>query len=86
MPNKLGHLEGNDSGGWRRVMSFDATHDDDADSVMHLADQLLNWGTNTRLKARIIMADQSVSTAPLMTWTAAESWREWVHPADRVKA
>lgn len=77
------HLEVNDSGGWRRVMTFDATEDDDADSVMHLADQLLRWGTNQRLKARIIMAG-GVDTAPLMTWTVDDGWREWVHPKDRV--
>lgn len=77
------HLEVNDSGGWRRVMTFDATDDDDADSVMHLADQLLRWGMNARLKARIIMAG-GVHTAPLMTWTVDDGWREWVHPKDRV--
>lgn len=80
---KICHLEVNDAGGWRRVMSFDATHDDDSDDVMHQADQLLRWGVNARLKARIMIAG-GVSTAPLMTWTADDGWREWVHPADRV--
>lgn len=79
------HLEVNDSGGWRRVMTFDATYDDDADSVMHLADQLLRWGVTARLKGRIIMAG-SVDTAPLMTWNKDDGWREWAHPKDRVTA
>lgn len=72
------HLEVNDSGAWRRVMSFDAKHDDDVNSVMHLADQLLRWSDTSRLRARIIIPGD---TAPLMLWTQADGWREWVHPA-----
>lgn len=80
--SKRVHLEVNDSGGWRRVMSFDAQHDDDADTVMHLADQLLRWGDNPRQRARIIIP---CDTAPLMTWCRRDGWREWQHPAERAQ-
>lgn len=74
------HLEVNDSGGWRRVMTFDATDDDDSDTVMYHAGMLLQWSNGQRLKARLIIPGD---TAPLMTWSYADGWREWVHPADR---
>lgn len=71
------HLEVNDSGGWRRVMTFDA--DDDSEAV-HLANGLLRLSCNPRLKARIIIPGD---TAPLMNWNAADGWREWLHPGQR---
>jgi hypothetical protein len=57
---------------WRRLHDAVATDD-----------QLLRWGMNARLKARIIMAG-GVDTAPLMTWNVEDGWREWAHPKDRV--
>lgn len=83
MTTKPIHLEVNHSGGWRRVMTFDAQHDVDRDAVLQAAGKMLRWADNPRLKARIIMPGD---TAPLMTWKPATGWREWRHPADRLLA
>ena len=65
------NLDVNDSGSWRRVMTFDA---DDGDDVMHLAEQLLRWSSNDKLRARLIIPGD---TAPLETWSKVDGWREW---------
>lgn len=67
------HLEVNDAGGWRRVMSFanDATT---LDNVQLRAAYLLMESDSPRIRARIIAPGD---TAPLMTWTAADGWKEW---------
>lgn len=67
------HLEVNDSGGWRRVMSFDG----DASTrlaVMQNAYYMLNCSNNPKLRARIIAPGD---TAPMVTWTVADGWKEW---------
>ena len=71
------HLEVNDSGGWRRVMTFDA---DDGDEVLHLFDQMLRRSINGRLKARVSMPG---TLEALQTWHREHGWRVWVHPCDR---
>lgn len=67
------HLEVNDAGGWRRVMSFanDATT---LDNVQLRAAYLLMESDSPRIRARIIAPG---TTAPVMTWTAADGWKEW---------
>lgn len=77
MTTKPINLEVNDSGAWRRVMTFDASNDDDSESVLHLADQLLRWGLNHRQRARLIIP---ADTAPLMTWSHEDGWRDWMRP------
>lgn len=78
---KTVHIEVNDAGGWRRVMSFDTA---DEAEVLHQAGELLQWATNRdRIKARVIIPGD---TAPLMNWSYAEGWREWVSPADAAAA
>ena len=74
------HLEVNDSGGWRRVMTFDLVDDEEGDDVMDAADRLLRYSVSRRSKMRLIIPGD---TAPLMMWTAADGWRKWVHPAER---
>lgn len=70
------HLEVNDAGGWRRVMSFDAPRKAD---VLDLAELLLGFGDNPKLRARVIARG---STAPLMTWTQAAGWQSWRRQED----
>lgn len=65
------HLEVNDAGGWRRVMSFDPIHQS---RIFELCNRLLPFGNNQNLRARIIAPG---TTAPLMTWTNADGWKEW---------
>lgn len=68
------HIEVNDAGGWRRVMSFanDATT---LDNVQLRAAYLLMESDSPRIRARIIAPG---NTAPLMTWTVADGgWKEW---------
>ena len=67
------HLEVNDAGGWRRVMSFEQL-DIVVENVMLDAGQLLSAADNRRIRARIIAPG---TTAPLMTWTMADGWKEW---------
>jgi hypothetical protein len=67
------HIEVNDSGGWRRVMSFEHTAAT-LDNVQLRAAYLLMESDSHRIRARIIAPGD---TAPLMTWTAADGWREW---------
>lgn len=43
-------------------------------------EKLLRYSDSKRLKARLIIPGD---TAPLMMWTAADGWRDWVHPAER---
>ena len=67
------HLEVNDAGGWRRVMSF-------ADGVVTRRAVMSNnpptaeCSDSPRIRARIIAPGD---TAPLVTWTAADGWKEW---------
>ena len=42
--------------------------------VMHAADYLLRLSDSPRISARIIAPGD---TAPLMTWTASDGWKEW---------
>ena len=72
------HLEVNDAGGWRRVMSFEYL-DEMLDNVMLDAGQLLPAADNSRLRARIIAPG---TTAPLMTWTRADGWKDWASRGD----
>ena len=80
---RLVHLEVNDSGGWRRVTSFDLDTFEDGDLELHAA-HLLEMSSNPRLKARVIMAGST--SAPLVSWTRADGWREWAHPSQRAAA
>lgn len=80
--HRIVYLEVNDSGGWRRVTSFDLGWFKDGD-LEHHAQALLELTSNPRLKARIIMPGDG---APLLNWTHAEGWREWVHPGSRTPA
>lgn len=79
-PPRTVHLEVNDRGGWRRVMSCDLDTVDDQ-ALEHAADWLLRLADNPRLRARIIMAGEI--SAPLVTWSRDDGWREWVHPGQR---
>ncbi len=76
------HLDVNDAGGWRRVMSFDVSDPMQGQIVLQAAHELLRWSENPRLRARIIIP---CDTAPLMTWSLQHGWREWVHPADKAQ-
>ncbi len=67
------HLEVNDAGGWRRVMSF-ALDRTTPRHVQLRAAYLLMESYSPRIRARIIAPGD---TAPLMTWTAADGWKEW---------
>lgn len=69
------HLEVNDSGAWRRVTSF-ARDDFEDGGLEHAASMLLDMTANARLLARIIVPG---STAPLVTWSPQDQWRDW-HP------
>lgn len=77
--NRIVHLEVNDSGGWRRVSTFNLDDFEDGDLEL-CAEHLLQMSTNERIKARVIMPGD---TAPLVTWTRQDGWREWVHPGSR---
>lgn len=77
---RLVNLEVNDSGGWRRVSSFDLDTFEDGE-LEWCAEALLRMSANRKLKARIIPA--GALEVPLVHWTAADGWREWVHPAER---
>ena len=76
---RIVHLEVNDSGGWRRITSFDVKDWEAGDLEMH-AEHLLEMSSNPRLKARVIIPGD---TAPLVTWCQADGWRELVHPCMR---
>ena len=65
------HLEVNDSGGWRRVMSFRA---EEKSGVQGIGAMLLHLADSPRIRARIIAPGD---TAPLMTWTVSDGWKEW---------
>lgn len=67
------HLEVNDAGGWRRVMSF-ASVSGTLREVMSNAGYLLSLSDSTRIRARIIAPGD---TAPMVTWTVADGWKEW---------
>lgn len=73
-PTKPVHLEINNSGAWKRVLTFDVIDEED---VLYDAHRLLRWG-GERLKARVIMPGD---TAPLLTWTAELGWQEWAERA-----
>lgn len=65
------HLEVNDAGGWRRVMSFDARESGDVESH---ANWLFGCSDNERLKARIIAPG---TTVPMLVWSRAGGWVKW---------
>jgi uncharacterized protein (UPF0128 family) len=67
------HLEVNDSGGWRRVTGFGLDDFEDG-ALEYTAEQLLQLSTNAKLRARLIIPGD---TAPLVTWTREQGWREW---------
>jgi hypothetical protein len=71
---RLVYLDVNDSGGWRRVTSFNLNDFEDGDLELH-AQQLLEMSSNPRLKARIII--QGGLAMPLVTWDREDGWREW---------
>lgn len=71
------HLDVNDSGSWKRMASFDLDWLQDGD-LEHCAHELLCLADNPKLKARIIA---TAETAPLLTWTKSDGWREWRMPA-----
>lgn len=79
MSKRIVHLEVNDSGGWRRVTSFDLDTFEEGDLEV-CAEHLLQLSAHEHLKARIIVPGD---TAPLVTWSRETSWREWVHPSQR---
>lgn len=66
-------LDINDSGAWRRVTSFDLNTFNDGD-LTHYASALLQLSSSPKLRARIIPL--SDTTAPLMTWSKTDGWRE----------
>jgi len=68
------HLEVNDAGGWRRVMSFEKSSEPQFEGVLVSTHQLLRHSANPRLRARIIAPG---TTAPLMTWTHDGQWQNW---------
>ncbi len=73
------NLEVNERGSWRRVMSADLDTFEDGDLELH-AEHLFQLSDNPRLTARIIMPGD---TAPLVTWSREDGWREYVSPARR---
>lgn len=77
--HRIVHLEVNDSGGWRRITSFNLNDFEDGDLEL-CAEHLLQMSTNERIKSRVIMPGD---TAPLVTWTRQDGWLEWVHPGKR---
>lgn len=74
--SRIVHLEVNDSGGWRRVTSFDTFNEGDLEVC---AGHLLELSSNDRLKARIIAPGD---TAPRVIWNKRDGWREWRHPGE----
>lgn len=81
MSGKPVHLEINDAGGWRRVLSFDCNNEAHSEAVLHAVPELLACSSNQRIKARIIYPGD---TAPLMHWEATTGWREWRKLGDAV--
>lgn len=77
---KTCNLDVNDSGGWRRVMQFNAADDSVSDQVLQAADMLLKNSNYSRLRARIIIPGD---TAALMVWERATGWLQWRHPSER---
>ena len=67
--NSILHLEVNDSGDWRRVMSFDARA---ADEVATHSTWLFGCGNGKKLRARIVAAG---ATVPVRTWTRSDGWQ-----------
>lgn len=70
---RLINLEVNDSGAWRRVTSFDLDTLEEG-FLEHCAGDLLAQSSNHKLRARFIQPGDS---APLLTWSLGEGWREW---------
>ena len=62
-------LQVNTTGAWRNVLDFDAK---DEAEVLDSAAQL--FARETKATLRIII---SGDTAPLMTWSCKDGWREW---------
>lgn len=73
---KLVKLQANTAGGWRDVLTFDA--DEKGDAVLEAADTLFRLAADHILKGRVIIPGD---TAPLMSWTVADGWKTWRHPA-----
>jgi hypothetical protein len=72
-PARTVNLDVKDGGAWRRVTSFDIDQFADGD-LEHAAEALLSLSDCEKIKARIITPGE---TAPLLTWSRAEGWREW---------
>jgi hypothetical protein len=66
-------LQSNTRGGWRDVLEFDANDQEKTDDIMHCAACLFAEVEGSKL--RIIMPGH---TAPLVNWTYADGWRDWV--------
>lgn len=70
---RIVNLDVNDTGAWRRITSFNLDWFEDGDLEL-CVQQLLELSDSPKIKARIIMPGE---TAPLVTWSRAEGWREW---------
>lgn len=77
MAARIVHLDVNESGGWRRVASFDLDQFEDG-ALEQAAQALLELSNNQKIKGRIIAPGD---TAPLVLWTRTDGWREWRTPA-----
>ena len=73
MSERIVNLEVNEKGGWKRFASFDLDTFEDGD-LEHCADGLLELTANKNLRARLIMPGD---TAPLVSWSHGDGWREW---------
>lgn len=62
------------TGAWRSVMDFEV---EDADDVMDLAEKLFEWGFTKNLKGIRLRVMKPGDTAPLMTWSENDGWKEW---------
>lgn len=58
------------------MASFNLDDFNDGD-LEHNAEALLSMSANPKLKARIVMPEE---TAPLVTWNKTDGWREWRIP------
>lgn len=75
---KLCQLQANvGSGAWRTVMNFEVQ---DADEVMDLSEKLFEWGYTSCTKGIRLRIMKPGDTAPLMTWSENDGWKEWMRP------
>lgn len=65
------HLEVNNSGAWKRVMSFNEHWEEDVEAS---ASHLLRMGDDLRVKMRIIAEGAS---APRRLYTIQRGWYDW---------